>query len=247
MTLVQSHLVVSWCVLLICERKQQILLSLCRILGLLVHSPGEEEPPGAEANQGAALFSLCLPASSAGILSQNVVEGFQLLGRGDAGAWVAQGGQWGPTGWVWVPLSPVLAHPGANFILYHCHSRSYLPLPMPLPCLFMSTVGHCCQCCCLQRLLVPAPRALSCSSLPGGAAEGDPAPGWAAQLSSAPPRCSSLGCSSLQLWAPAWPVVGTRGVTPWFWGPAGAGGEEMAPAIINIIFMVIPGQAGGTG
>lgn len=140
-------------VLLECERERQIPLSLFRILGLLVHSPGEEEPSGAEAHRGAAQFSLCLPASTAGVLSQNVVKGFQLLGRGDAGAWVAQGGQWSPTGWAWVPLFPVLTDPAANFILYHCHSRSYLPLLLSLPCLFMSTGGHCCQCCCLQRLL----------------------------------------------------------------------------------------------
>lgn len=40
---------------------------------------------------------------------------------------------------------------------------------------------------------------------------------------------------------------GSAGDVATGWGSAGAGGEEMAPGIINIISVVIAGQAGGTG
>lgn len=112
-------------------------------------------------------------------------------------------------------LSPFLANPAANFIHYHCHSRSYLPLP----CLFISAVGHCCQCCWLQRLLgfaLACAWSQTCSSLAAGgvALERVTLPGLG---SSAPPGCSSPCCSSLQLWGPAQPLVGTRGVTSGQW------------------------------
>lgn len=107
-------------------------MSLCRILGLLVHRPGEEEPSGAEAHPGAALFSLSLPASTAGVLSQNVVEGsqeegnlgWQWLGE-DIGA--PQGGHGCPSILPWPILLLILSFITPGVIsLSPCLSLAYL-------------------------------------------------------------------------------------------------------------------------